>query len=105
MSSARGRGRGAADALVAAAVLDAVGVSAAHVMGLSLGGMIVQTMAIEHPARVLSLTSVMSNTGEPEYGGSTPEAIAHLTRSAAADRDSYIEGHVAGQRKLLAVQG
>jgi pimeloyl-ACP methyl ester carboxylesterase len=85
----------AADACV---VLDAVGVSAAHVMGLSLGGMIVQTMAIEHPARVLSLTSVMSNTGEPEYGGSTPEAIAHLTRSAAADRASYIEGHVAGQR-------
>ena len=45
------------------AVLDANGVEQAHVMGLSMGGMIVQTMAIEHPERILSMTSVMSNTG------------------------------------------
>ena len=59
------------------AVLDANGVEQAHVMGLSMGGMIVQTMAIEHPERILSMTSVMSTTGEPEYmkssaGGATP---------------------------------
>ena len=52
----------------AIAVLDAAGVKQAHVMGLSMGGMIVQTIAIEHPERVLTLTSVMSTTGEVGYG-------------------------------------
>ena len=54
------------------AVLDANGVERAHIMGLSMGGMIVQTMAIEHPERVLTMTSVMSTTGEPEYMKSSP---------------------------------
>ena len=65
----------AADAI---AVLDAVGVERAHVMGVSMGGMIVQAMAIQHPTRVLSMTSVMSNTGEPGYGQGSPEARASL---------------------------
>ena len=82
----------------AIAVLDAYGVEQAHVMGLSMGGMIVQTLAIEHPERLLSMTSVMSSTGEPEYGRPTPEAWAHLTRPPATDRESYVEGHVAGLR-------
>ena len=80
------------------AVLDANGVERAHVMGLSMGGMIVQTMAIARPERVLSMTSVMSHTGEREYGNSSPEAFAHLTRGPATDRESYIEGHLGGQR-------
>ena len=63
------------------AVLDAIGVERAHVMGLSMGGMIVQVMAIEHPDRLLSMTSVMSRTGEPGYGESTPEAFAHADRA------------------------
>ena len=55
--------------------------SAAHVMGLSMGGMIVQTIAIEHPDRLLSMTSVMSRTGEPEYGAVDAGGvrIAHRT--------------------------
>ena len=61
------------------AVLDAIEVERAHVMGLSMGGMIVQMMAIEHPDRLLSMTSVMSRTGEPDFGQSTPEAFALLT--------------------------
>ena len=69
----------AADAV---AVLDAIGVERAHVMGLSMGGMIVQTMAIEYPDRLLSMTSVMSRTGEPGYGESTPEAFALTDRAA-----------------------
>src|SRR3954465_6369432 len=67
------------------AVLDAVGVDRAHVMGLSMGGMIVQVMAIEHADRLVSMTSVMSRTGEPEYGGSTPEALALLRGPPPAD--------------------
>src|SRR5436309_5275528 len=52
----------AADAV---AVLDALSVDRAHVMGVSMGGMIVQAMALEHPERLISLTSVMSHTGDP----------------------------------------
>ena len=80
------------------AVLDANGVERAHVMGLSMGGMIVQTMAIEHPERIISMTSVMSNTGEPEYMKSSPEAYALLTGPPPTDRDSAIERYVAGMR-------
>ncbi len=80
------------------AVLDALGVEHAHVMGLSMGGMIVQVMAIEHRDRLLSMTSVMSRTGEPGYGDSTPEAFALLTAAPATDRESFVAAHVAGLR-------
>jgi pimeloyl-ACP methyl ester carboxylesterase len=80
------------------AVLDALGVERAHVMGLSMGGMIVQTLAIEHPDRLRSLTSVMSTTGEPDVGRSTDEAQAMLFGPAATDRASAIANHLAGLR-------
>ena len=83
----------AADAI---AVLDALDVERAHVMGLSMGGMIVQVLAIEHAHRLLSMTSVMSRTGEPGYGESTSEAFALLTGPPATDRESYIANHIAG---------
>jgi pimeloyl-ACP methyl ester carboxylesterase len=60
------------------AVLDAAGVAKAHVAGVSMGGMIAQTVAIEHPDRVLSITSIMSATGAPGTMDSTPEAAAVL---------------------------
>lgn len=82
----------------AIAVLDAADVERAHVMGLSMGGMIVQQLAIDHRDRLLSMTSVMSSTGEPEYGQSTPEAYALLTGAPATDRDSAIARHIAGLR-------
>jgi pimeloyl-ACP methyl ester carboxylesterase len=81
-------------ALDAVAVLDAVGVERAHVMGLSMGGMIVQRLAIDHADRLLSMTSVMSRTGEPEYGQSSPEALAMLTGKPAESREEYIDNHV-----------
>jgi pimeloyl-ACP methyl ester carboxylesterase len=80
------------------AVLDALGVDRAHVMGLSMGGMIVQMLAIEHPERLRSVTSVMSNTGEPEYGQGTPEARALLFGPPAATREEAIANHLAGLR-------
>ena len=82
----------AGDAL---AVLDAVGVERAHVMGLSMGGMIVQRLAIDHPERLLTMTSVMSRTGEPGYGESSPEALALLMGPPATSREEAIETHVA----------
>jgi pimeloyl-ACP methyl ester carboxylesterase len=81
----------------AVAVLDAVGVDRAHVMGLSMGGMIVQHLAIHHRDRLLSMVSVMSRTSEREYGASTPEALAQLIAPPASDRESAIESHLAGQ--------
>lgn len=59
-------------------LLDSLGIDAAHVLGSSMGGMIAQTMAIEHPARVRSLTSLYSTTGEPEYGTPDPDVLASL---------------------------
>ncbi len=82
----------------AAAVLHAAGVDQAHAMGLSLGGMIVQHLAIHHRERLLSMVSVMSRTGESAFGRSTPEALAQLTGAPATNRVSAIERHIAGQR-------
>ena len=62
----------------AVAVLDAVGAPRAHIVGVSMGGMIVQRMAINHPGRVRSMTSIMSATGAPGTLRSTPEAMAVL---------------------------
>jgi pimeloyl-ACP methyl ester carboxylesterase len=80
------------------AVLDALDIEQAHVMGLSMGGMIVQTLAIEHPDRLRSVTSVMSTTGELDVGQSTPEAQARLFGPPATDRASAIANHLEGLR-------
>ena|ERR1700677_4360020 len=72
-------------------LLTGLDIERAHVVGASMGGMIVQTMAIEHPQRILTLTSIMSTTGEPAYGQATPEANEALLAPAPADRQGYIE--------------
>lgn len=81
------------------AVLDALGVQRAHVMGLSMGGMIVQTMAIEHRERLLTMTSVMSTTGEPEYRQSSPRAWELLTAPGATNREEYVQQWINGLRE------
>ena len=80
----------------AVAVLDALGIASAHVMGLSMGGMIVQQLAIDHPERVRSLTSVMSTTGDPDVGQASKEARALLFGPPASDRDGAIDRAVKG---------
>jgi pimeloyl-ACP methyl ester carboxylesterase len=79
----------------AVAILDHLGIDRAHVMGLSMGGMIVQRLTIDHPERLLSMTSVMSTTGELEYGQPSPEAMASLMSPPANSRDEYLDNHVA----------
>jgi pimeloyl-ACP methyl ester carboxylesterase len=80
------------------ALLQGLGIDRAHVVGSSMGGMIGQKMAIDFPDWVLSLTSMMSSTGEPEYGQSTPEAQQVLLSPRPADRDGYI---AAAERELV----
>lgn len=65
----------AADAV---GLLDALHIEAAHVVGASMGAGIAQLMAIEHPKRVLSLTSIMFSTGDPTVGRPHPETVAAL---------------------------
>ena len=63
----------------AVAVLDALDLERAHVLGVSMGGMIVQTLALEHPDRLLTMTSMMSSTGDRDVGNPTPEALELIT--------------------------
>ena len=82
----------AADAV---GLLDHLGVARAHVVGMSMGGMIGQVMAIEHPSRLLSLTSMMSTTGDPDVGLPTAEAIQALWAPPAKTRQEAQDGKVA----------
>ena len=79
------------------AVLDAVGADQAHVAGWSMGGMIVQTMAIRHPERILSMTSVMSAPG-PVPGERDPDVVAAFTAPPATTREEAAERHLTGLR-------
>ncbi|MEV6044082.1 alpha/beta fold hydrolase [Streptomyces xanthochromogenes] len=79
-------------------LLTALGIERAHVVGASMGGMIAQAMAIRAPERVLTLTSMMSSTGESEYGRSSPEAQAVLFSPKPTDREGFV---AAAERELV----
>ncbi|MGH2761697.1 MAG: alpha/beta fold hydrolase [Thermoleophilaceae bacterium] len=81
-------------------LLDALGLESAHVVGASMGGSIGQTMAIEHPERVPSLTSIMSTTGNARVGRPTMKAMRALLARRPLERDAAIERVVANYRVI-----
>lgn len=86
-----------------AGLLDALAIERAHVLGVSLGGMVAQVLAIEHAARVLSLNLFMTQSGNPDLPPSQPEALAILARPApdpAGNREAFLAHQVALNRAL-----
>jgi pimeloyl-ACP methyl ester carboxylesterase len=77
-------------ALDTVGLMDALGLERAHLVGVSMGGMIAQTVAARHPARVRSLTSMMSNTGARFSGQPALRTYPILLGSAPADRDAFV---------------
>jgi pimeloyl-ACP methyl ester carboxylesterase len=81
-------------------LLDALEIGAAHIVGASMGGMIAQLVAIEHPNRVLSLVSIMSTTGNPRVGKPQPRMMMMLMRKGKREREAYIEDHIETYRAI-----
>ncbi|OXE37340.1 MAG: alpha/beta hydrolase [Phenylobacterium zucineum] len=87
----------------AAGMIDALGFGKAHIVGASMGGMIAQMLAAEHPHKVLSLTSIMSTTGNRDLPPAKPEAMARLTDRGPdprEDLEAFIEHGLAGARVM-----
>ena len=81
-------------------LLDALGLDSVHLVGASMGGMIAQTVAIEHPERLRSLTSIMSTTGDASVGQPTDQALAVLLAPPARTREEAVERTVASYRVI-----
>jgi pimeloyl-ACP methyl ester carboxylesterase len=77
-----------------AGLIDALGLESAHICGASMGGMIVQTMAIHHGDKVRSMTSIMSTTGNPELPAADPAAINQLMAPPATNREEAMQRSV-----------
>jgi pimeloyl-ACP methyl ester carboxylesterase len=90
----------AADAI---GLLDALNIDKAHLVGRSMGGMIAQIMASEHSDRVLSLSSIMSSTGNPALPPAAPDAMAMMTRPAPdpfVDQSGFVSHRLAFARRI-----
>jgi len=81
-------------------LLDHLGLESAHVVGVSLGGMIAQTMAIAQPSRVRTLTSIMSTTGKRSVGWQSPTLLPALLTGRGPSREEYVKTSTAFWRLI-----
>ncbi|MEC5405039.1 alpha/beta hydrolase [Paraburkholderia sp. MPAMCS5] len=84
-------------------LLDALQIDRAHVVGRSMGGMIAQLMSSEYPERILSLTSIMSSTGNPNLPSAAPDIMAMLTKRSPhpfEDEAGFLEHSLAFARRI-----
>lgn len=84
----------------AAGLLEALAIEKAHICGASMGGMIAQIAAYRHPDHVLSLTSIMSGTGNPDLPQGKPDALALVISPPPVQREAYIEHNMNIWRKI-----
>lgn len=84
----------------AVGLLDALGIETAHICGASVGGMIAQAVAYRRPARVRSLTLIMSGTGNPELPPIEPDILAEVYKPVPDEREAYVEHYASMWRKL-----
>ena len=84
----------------AVGLLDALDISAAYLVGSSLGAMIAQTLAARRPDRTLGLCSISSTTGDPSVGQPTAEAFELLARPAPTTREEFVEADIVSHRVL-----
>ncbi len=78
----------------AAGLLDALAVDSAHIIGMSMGGMIAQALAINHPTKVRSMCSIMSNTGDRRNGGISASIVRKFARRPEPTIDNAVEQSV-----------
>jgi pimeloyl-ACP methyl ester carboxylesterase len=84
-------------------LLDALRIDRAHVVGRSIGGMIAQLISSEHPERILSLTSIMSSTGNPNLPSAAQDIMTMLTKRAPhpfEDEAGFLEHSLAFARRI-----
>ncbi|GAS98012.1 alpha/beta hydrolase fold protein [Mycolicibacterium canariasense] len=82
------------------ALLDHLDIDRVHLVGMSMGGMIAQTVAARYPDRVLTLTSIFSTTGAPDVGQPAFSTLALLARRAPRTKQTFIDRHITMMKHL-----